>query len=83
LSGKCEICGTAALSLPQSYPRIDPLRRQKVDKDELLTCSVCRKPGCENCLVIVEEQIEDFFMDLAYCQACLAAKQAAGVGTST
>lgn len=67
----CEICGRPGTSGGYRYLR-QGARMAEIASDEMKHCWSCKRLGCDRCLMVAEETVDDHFIDLYSCRDCLA-----------
>ncbi len=68
---RCEMCGTVVPPWAElSYPRIGSGAQSRVLRGPQ-HCAECGRLGCPTCLRVVEERVDDFFIDEPTCLPCL------------
>ena len=67
----CEICDERVDPWSDlRYSRLGGAAQAVVAKGSQ-RCSSCKRHGCPRCMQVVEERVDDFFLDIFLCRGCV------------
>ena len=66
----CEICGKPGSDSGYRYTRFGAQLAEETST-EMKRCLSCKKPGCDRCLVIIEEMADDHLISVYSCSDCV------------